>query len=35
MQQSTAIFWPVIVQIALIYVIYYLLFSRRPQRPGE
>jgi hypothetical protein len=29
MQQSTAIFWPVIVQIALIYVVYYLLFNRR------
>lgn len=29
MQQSTAIFWPVIVQVALIYVVYYLLFSRR------
>jgi hypothetical protein len=29
MQQSTAIFWPVIVQVALIYVVYYLLFNRR------
>jgi hypothetical protein len=29
MQQSTAIFWPVIVQVILIYVVYYLLFSRR------
>jgi hypothetical protein len=29
MQQSTAIFWPVIVQIALIYIVYYLLFNRR------
>jgi hypothetical protein len=29
MQQSTAIFWPVIVQVALVYIIYYLLFSRR------
>lgn len=29
MQQSTAIFWPVIVQVALIYVVYYLLFTRR------
>ena len=29
MPQSTAIFWPVIVQVALTYVIYYLLFSRR------
>jgi hypothetical protein len=28
MQQS-AIFWPVIVQITLIYVVYYLLFTRR------
>ena len=29
MPQSAAIFWPVIVQVALIYVVYYLLFSRR------
>ncbi|MBX9458174.1 MAG: MAPEG family protein [Rhizobium sp.] len=29
MQQSTAIFWPVFVQVALIYLVYYLLFSRR------
>ena len=29
MPQSTAIFWPVIIQVALIYVVYYLLFSRR------
>lgn len=29
MQQSTAIFWPVIVQIVLIYIVYYLLFTRR------
>lgn len=29
MQQSTAIFWPVIVQVALIYIVYYLLFNRR------
>jgi hypothetical protein len=29
MPQSTAIFWPVIVQVALVYVVYYLLFSRR------
>lgn len=27
--QSTAIFWPVIVQVGLIYVVYYLLFTRR------
>jgi hypothetical protein len=26
---STAIFWPVIVQVALIYVVYYMLFTRR------
>jgi hypothetical protein len=26
---STAIFWPVIVQVALTYALYYLLFSRR------
>lgn len=29
MQQSTAIFWPVIVQVALVYVVYYMLFTRR------
>ena len=29
MQQSTAIFWPVIIQVILIYIVYYLLFSRR------
>lgn len=29
MTQSTAIFWPVIVQVALIYVVYYMLFTRR------
>ena len=29
MPQSTAIFWPVIVQVALIYVLYYMLFTRR------
>ena len=29
MQQSTAIFWPVLVQVTLIYVVYYLLFTRR------
>jgi len=29
MGPSTAIFWPVIVQIALIHLIYYLLFTRR------
>jgi hypothetical protein len=29
MQYSTAIFWPVVVQVALIYVVYYLLFDRR------
>ena len=29
MQHSTAIFWPVIVQVALIYVVYYLLFNHR------
>jgi hypothetical protein len=29
MSASTAIFWPVIVQVLLIYIIYYLLFSRR------
>ena len=29
MGSSTAIFWPVIVQVALIHVIYYLLFNRR------
>ena len=29
MLQSTAIFWPVIVQVALIYVLYYMLFTRR------
>lgn len=29
MQLSTAIFWPVIVQIGLIYSVYYLLFTRR------
>ncbi|CAN7556896.1 MAPEG family protein [Rhizobium sp. LjRoot254] len=29
MTQSTAIFWPVIVQVALIYVLYYMLFTRR------
>lgn len=27
--QSTAIFWPVIVQVALVYVVYYMLFTRR------
>ena len=29
MTQSTAIFWPVLVQVALTYVVYYLLFTRR------
>lgn len=29
MTQSTAIFWPVIVQVALIYLVYYMLFTRR------
>lgn len=29
MSQSTAIFWPVIVQVVLIYVLYYMLFKRR------
>ena len=29
MGPSTAIFWPVIVQVLLIYIVYYLLFSRR------
>jgi len=29
MLQSTAIFWPVIVQVALIYLLYYMLFTRR------
>lgn len=29
MQNSTAIFWPVIVQVGLVYIIYYLLFTRR------
>ena len=29
MQNSTAIFWPVIAQIALVYLVYYLLFTRR------
>jgi len=29
MPQSTAIFWPVIVQVALIYLLYYMLFTRR------
>ena len=27
--QSTAIFWPVIVQVALVYVVYYMLFTHR------
>lgn len=27
--QSTAIFWPVIAQVTLIYIVYYLLFTRR------
>jgi hypothetical protein len=31
MESSTAIFWPVIVQIALIHLIYFLLFSRRQE----
>ena len=29
MLQSTAILWPVIVQVALIYLLYYMLFTRR------
>src|SRR5687768_15103262 len=29
MTSSTAIFWPVMVQVALIYVLYYMLFTRR------
>ena len=29
MGPSTAIFWPVIVQVALVHVVYYLLFTRR------
>jgi hypothetical protein len=29
MTQSTAIFWPVIVQVALTYLLYYMLFTRR------
>lgn len=31
MTQSTAIFWPVIAQVALTYVVYFLLFARRQQ----
>lgn len=29
MEQSTAIFWPVIVQVALIHLVYFMLFNRR------
>lgn len=29
MEQSTAIFWPVVVQVALIHLVYFLLFTRR------
>ena len=29
MSSSTAIFWPVIVQVALVYLLYYMLFTRR------